>query len=143
MVVRVVIDTNVFVSAVMSADGTAREVLRLALNGDAVPIFGNALFTEYEDVLARDELFKGSRIGPDERDRLFDAILSVARWVRVYYLWRPNLPDEADNHLVELAVAGGARTIITGNTRDVARGELRFEDLDVVTPARFLKDYRS
>ena len=36
------------------------------------------------------------------------SLISRRTWVRVYYLWRPNLPDEADNHLVELAVAGNA-----------------------------------
>ena len=43
-----------------------------------------------------------------ERRALFDALLSVSEWIKVYYLWRPNLPDEGDNHLIELAVAGGA-----------------------------------
>ena len=139
---RVVLDTNVFVSAILSADGAARQVLRQALRGEIVPLFGNALFAEYEDVLGREELFAASPIGPDQREALLDAILSVAVWVRVYYLWRPNLPDEADNHLIELAVAGGASAIVTGNTRDVAAGALRFDGLSVLTPARFLKENR-
>ena len=33
--------------------------------------------------------------------------------------WRPNLPDEADNHLIELGVA--AQAIVTRNLRDVSR----------------------
>lgn len=43
---RVVIDTNIFVSAVMNADGAPRAVLRLALRGEILPLFGNALFSE-------------------------------------------------------------------------------------------------
>jgi len=39
---------------------------------------------------------------------------------RIYFLWRPNLRDEADNHLVELAVAGGAQAVVTRNKRDFA-----------------------
>ncbi len=49
------------------------------------------------------------------------------------------LPDEADNHLVELALAGGADAIVTNNVRDVRRGELAFPDLQILTPAQFLK----
>jgi predicted nucleic acid-binding protein len=36
----------------------------------------------------------------------------------VYHAWRPNLPDEADNHLLELAVAAQADAIVTRNLRD-------------------------
>lgn len=59
--------------------------------------------------------------------------------MRVYYGWRPNLPDEADNHLVELAVAGGAAAIVTHNVRDVRRGDLVFNALRVLTPAECLE----
>ena len=59
-------------------------------------------------MLARSEPFLRSPISDRERDALLAALISRCTWVRVYYLWRPNLPDEADNHLVELAVAGNA-----------------------------------
>jgi predicted nucleic acid-binding protein len=59
--------------------------------------------------------------------------------VRIYFLWRPNLPDEADNHIVELAIAGGAEVIVTNNTSDLRGGELSFPQLQVLTPAQFLK----
>lgn len=133
-----VIDTNVLVSAVLSEGGAARAVLRLCLHGKALPLIGQALFTEYEDVFARDVPFIRSSLPREERDALLDAFLSVCRWVRVSYLWRPNLPDEADNHLVELAVAGGASAIVTGNARDLATGELRFGRLRVLSPAAYL-----
>jgi predicted nucleic acid-binding protein len=51
-------------------------------------------------------------------------------------LWRPNLPDEADNHLIELALAGNADTIVTTNTKDLAHGELRFPGLKILSPAK-------
>ncbi|MFT3802452.1 MAG: PIN domain-containing protein [Burkholderiaceae bacterium] len=62
------------------------------------------------------------------------------RWVRIYFGWRPNLPDEADNHLFELAVAGGASTIISRNLKDLQRGELRFDGLQTQTPEQFLQE---
>ena len=67
------------------------------------------------------------------------ALAKVGRWVTVYYRWRPNLPDEADNHLIELAWAGGATAIVTHNVRDVRRGELLLNGLRVLTPAECLE----
>lgn len=53
---------------------------------------------------------------------LFDAFLACTQLVEVYYR---NLPDESDNHVLELAVAAGSATILTFNRRDFSRGELR------------------
>lgn len=75
----------------------------------------------------------------NERDALLDAFFQACDWIRIAYLWRPNLPDESDNHVMELAVAGGATAIITNNVRDFRSGELAFPDIHVCTPARFLK----
>ena len=79
-----------------------------------------------------------SPLTPRECRDLFAAFLSVAEWVKVYFLWRPNLPDEADNHLVELALAGTAETIVTHNLGDLQKGELHFPGLKIVTPRQFI-----
>ena len=57
-----------------------------------------------------------------------------------YYLWRPNLPDEADNHLIELAVAGGASHIVTGNLKDFRNAQLSFPHLHIVSANDYLKE---
>ena len=134
-------DTNVFVAATSSASGASREVLRRCLLGRYEPLMGQALFAEYEAVLARPNLFHRSPISARERDALWEALISRCTWVRVYYLWRPNLPDEADNHLVELAIAGNAEAIVTHNTRDFERTELRFQELRIVTPGALIVEH--
>ena len=73
----------------------------------------------YEDVLGRAELFHESRLTSSERVELLDIFLATCRWTRIHFGWRPNLPDEGDNHLAELAVAGGASHIVTRNLRDL------------------------
>lgn len=134
------VDTNVLVSAILSPDGAAREVLRRCLAGHAQPLVGNALFLEYEDALAREELFTAASITSNDRAELLEAFLSVCEWLDITFLWRPNLPDESDNHLIELAIAGNAESIITGNTRDFATGELVFDSMRVITPGNWLKE---
>ena len=136
---RVVIDTNVLVSAILSTDGAAREVLRRCLRGEAQPLIGNALFLEYEEILSREELLAAAPIGSEDRTALLDAVLSVCRWVNISFLWRPNLPDESDNPLIEPAVAGNADWILTGNTREIAAGELAFGTFRIGTPRAWLQ----
>jgi len=54
-------------------------------------------------------------------------------------LWRPNLKDEDDNFLIELALAGNSQTIVTNNVKDLEAAELRFEDLRILTPQQILR----
>ena len=136
---RIVVDTNVFIGACLGA-GASNTVVAQCLNGHAVPLLGNALFAEYEDVLARSTLFAKSRLHAAERDELFDIFAATCEWIRVYCQWRPNLRDESDNHLIELAIAGNAQYIVTRNIRDLVSGQLAFPHLKVVTPERYLKD---
>ena len=140
MVDRIVVDTNVPVSAMLSPDGAARDVLRRCLTGRARPLIGNALFLEYEDVLSRDPPFAAARVGPADRAALLDAFLAACEWIDIAFLWRPNLPDESDNRLVELAIAGNAACIVTGDIRHLAAGELAFEGLRIALPGDWLKE---
>ena len=140
---KVVIDTNILVGALLRDGGACRAVLRLCLEGQLQPLVGVALFAEMEDVLSRSSLFRSSVLDQAEREDLFAAFLSVTAWVPIYYSWRPNLRDEADNHVVELAVAGNATYIITQNRRDFASMELQFPDLKIATAAEFLENWRA
>ena len=109
------------------------------MTGQYDPVLGPALLAEYEDLLGRADLFADSVLSPKERSEVFDGFLSRCRWVEVFYAWRPNLPDEADNHLIELAVAAQTHAIVTRNLRDVSRGELKFPSLRVLTPEQCLE----
>lgn len=140
---RVVLDTNILVSALLSGGGAPRQLLRICFEGALTPLIGAALFAEYEDVLGRDDVFKRSALNAVERDAVFDALMSVSVWTPVYYLWRPNLPDAGDDHLVELAVAGGAEWIATANLRDLGRGELRFPGLNIGTAGDLLEAWET
>lgn len=94
--IPVVIDTNVLVAGLRSGGGASRAVLRRALGGGLQPLFGNALWMEYQDLLGRPVW--GDATTADERRDVLAALAQQGRWVTVYYGWRPNLPDEADIH---------------------------------------------
>lgn len=132
-----VLDTSVLVSALRSTGGASREVIRRVLLGQLQPLFANALWLEYEDVLGRD--IWTSQTTSVERRQILMALARSGRWVTIHYGWRPNLPDEKDNHLIELAVAGSAAAIVSHNVRDLAHGELVFSPLRIMTPAQLLE----
>lgn len=136
------IDTNVFVTALRTGDTTStisRALLRATLTGRYIPLFGNALWHEYEDLLGRGEVWT-NKTSHAERENMLRALAAVGEWVTIYYGWRPNLPDEGDNHLIELAVAGNAEAIVTYNKKDLARGQLAWPDLRILSPSECLEE---
>ena len=137
--IRAILDTNIFIGACLGT-GAAHRVLALAIDGAIHAVMGAALFSEHEDVLGRSELFENCRLNQDERSELLDIYIAQTDWVRIYFGWRPNLRDEGDNHLIELAVAAGAGLIITRNVRDFKNMELSFPSIRIITPEDFLKE---
>ena len=143
---RILLDSDVLVAAMLGA-GAASRLVGAVLEGRFEPLMGPALYAEHEAVLGRERLFARCRLSAAEREELFDIYLAHCRWTKVYYLWRPNLRDEADNHLVELAVAGGAQAIfgitpdltclgkIIGGGLPVGAYGGRAELMDLVAPA--------
>ncbi|MFN7299643.1 MAG: putative toxin-antitoxin system toxin component, PIN family, partial [Pseudanabaena sp.] len=65
--------------------------------------------------------------------------MSVCQWIDIYYLWRPNLRDEADNHLIELAIAGNAQIIATKNIKDFLNSDLIFPNLSILKPEQIVR----
>lgn len=135
---KIVVDTSVFISALIGPHGPSRALVRRCLLGDYVPLMGNALFAEYESVIGRPSVVEKSPLNATEITDLLAAFLSVCEWINVYYLWRPNLRDEGDNHLIELAVAGNAIAIATNNLRDFQGADLLFPSLLITTPEQML-----
>ena len=135
----IVVDTNIFVSALLNPAGACGETMARCFQQRYHPLMGTSLYLEYEDLLSRQYLFTNTLTSPKEREQFFDDFLSICRWVKVYYSWRPNLKDEADNHLIELAVAGGADAIITKNIKDFRQSNLLFPEISILNPFQTLE----
>jgi predicted nucleic acid-binding protein len=100
---------------------------------------GNALFSEYESVIQRSEILANCPLTSAEISAFLASFMSVSQWIYIYYLWRPNLKDEADNHLIELAVAGNAQIIATHNIKDFQNAELLFPNLSILKPEEIIR----
>ena len=138
MVIKIVIDTSVFISALISSQGASRELLRHCLLLRYQPLMGNALFCEYEQVINRDEILRSCPLSLKEIQTLMASFISICEWTQIYYLWRPNLKDEADNHLIELAIAGNAKIIATNNIKDFKQTQLIFPYLLIKKPSEII-----
>jgi uncharacterized protein len=139
MAIKIVVDTSVFVSALIGPSGPSREVIRQCLQGKYLPLMGLNLFCEYESVVFRESVLAQCLLSREEILKLLKAFLSVCEWVNIYYLWRPNLRDEADNHLIELAIAGNSRFLVTNNLKDFQNTQLLFPNLLTTNPHELLR----
>ncbi len=137
---KIVIDTNVLIGALIGKQYSAnRRLIELCFQEKFQPLINNTLFGEYEEVFNRQEIISKSPYSEEEANELFDAFLSICQWTKIYYLWRPNLVDENDNYLVELAVAGNAEIIATHNLKDLKNAELKFPQIQILPPQEVIK----
>jgi uncharacterized protein len=109
---RLVIDTNIVVSAALKPDGLQRTVLLLAITKPARLYVTDAILEEYREVLARPEL----KIRKGVRQQLLQLIRSHSQRVK------PSRPiqmtsDPDDNRFLECADAARADYLVTGNQR--------------------------
>ncbi len=62
----IVLDTSVFISALLGPSGASRAVLRACLKRQVHPLMGTALFLEYESLMARETLFTRCQLRRNE-----------------------------------------------------------------------------
>ena len=136
---KIVVDTNVLIGALIGKKyGANRKLIEYCFTGRFRPLINTTLFIEYEDVASREEIVSKSPYSITEVQELFDAFYNVCQWIKIYYLWRPNLPDENDNYLVELAVAGNAEAIVTHNIKDFQNSQLKFPNIQIKLPQEMI-----
>jgi putative PIN family toxin of toxin-antitoxin system len=110
--VRVVLDTNVLLSACLKPAGLEAQVVEMAISGAVEACVTSAVLDEYADVLRRDK-FRAYR---DRAEAILAAIEACT--VRVVPLESSTAAlDEDDNRFLECAAAAGSEYLITGNLR--------------------------
>ena len=107
--IRVVVDTNILVSALLQPKGLPAAVLILALSGQVELCISEAVLDEYEEVIRRPHLKRD----PAVVERAIQAIRKVGRWVKpAMHIDACGDPD--DNMFLECAQARNADYLVTG-----------------------------
>lgn len=109
---RLVLDTNIVISAALKPNGIQRTVVLLAMAKPAHWYVSAAILAEYRDVLARPEL----RIARGSQRQLLQYIKLHAHLVRPQRRLQVT-PDPGDNIFLECADAARADYLVTGNLR--------------------------
>jgi putative PIN family toxin of toxin-antitoxin system len=141
VIVRIVLDTASFVTAVRSSDGAAGEVLRMIFREEIVPLMDLKLGLEYRDVALRSEHIRASALSKREILELIEAMEAFAEPVEVVMKTRPMSPDPSDDMVLDVAINGRAEALITNNTKHFARAGKRFA-IPVLSPAELLEKMR-
>lgn len=123
---RLVLDTDVIVAAMRSPSGASAALLEAALDGRVQLLANVALVLEYEAVCKREEHRSAAGLDLAQVGVFVDAVAALAEPVESHFIWRPQLKDPADEMVLEAAVNGRARAIVTFNRRDFGSVPGRF-----------------
>jgi len=139
----VTVDTNVIFSGLFSKKGASHFILNLILEEKIKLAISAQTYFEYYDVLSRTKSLDELKLSIAEIEDFLDLLALLAQKYNIYYLLRPNLPDENDNIFVECAFASNSEFLISGNTKDFRKGELKGFNFNLVTPSEFYKIWRN
>ena len=128
--IRVVIDTNVLVSALLTSGGLPEAVINLAISGVVQWCASESVLAEYEDVVKRPRLAIDAGKAADAMARIRAIVSIVSPAVRV-----AAASDSDDNHFLECAEAVHAHYLVTGNIRHFPEV---WKETRIVTPREFI-----
>jgi putative PIN family toxin of toxin-antitoxin system len=135
---RIVLDTNVIVSALIS-DGIPFQIIsELVFEKKVSVCISGSVFEEYIEVSGRSKFFKFLNF-KDKADTFISKIEELAE------KYSPDiklnlLTDESDNKFLELSIFANVEFLITGNTNDFT--EKKYQNVNVVTPREYWDEHK-
>lgn len=128
---KLVLDTNVLVSAMLTPFGGPSRIIELISSGEITLLLDQRIFLEYKTVLSRERFKIPLRSQNIILDRLYEKAFFVMASPLSFAL-----PDPEDNMFVEVAVAGRADALITGNKKHFPSSTVK--EVLICSPSEFL-----
>jgi putative PIN family toxin of toxin-antitoxin system len=133
---NIVLDTNVFVSGLLTPFGPSGEIVRMVFAGELTLCIDARIMSEYREVLYRPKF----KFDKDHISLLLDFIELYGHVVSGLPL-KKRLPDQDDEPFLEVAIAGNVRPLITGNTAHFPLSAR--EGIEIYSPSEFLEYFRA
>jgi putative PIN family toxin of toxin-antitoxin system len=130
-VIRVVLDTNIIVSALLQPVGPPAQIFLLAIGSSVQFCISGKVYAEYAEVVRRPRL----RINENTIAATLRTMREKGYWVKPTATVRA-CSDSDDDIFLECAQAGKANYLVTGNTKHFP---ISWLNTQIVTPRSFLE----
>ena len=134
---RIVLDTNILVSALVAARGAPAQILARCQMGELTLLLSPDLMAELARVLHYPALRKRLTYNDDQIARYLALLMEIG----VMLTPLPGAPfvadDPDDDKFVALALAGGARYLVSGDDHLLRLGQVHA--IAILKPATFLR----
>jgi putative PIN family toxin of toxin-antitoxin system len=127
---KIVLDTNVIVSALINTNGIPGMILALVLNGKVKILYDNRIIFEYVDVLSRKDFGFSEEIIHD----MMDYFRSDGEFINAEYT-NIKFTDDTDKKFYEVFKSGEAEYLITGNIKHFPK------ENGIIIPKEFFEKY--
>ncbi|MBI2653921.1 putative toxin-antitoxin system toxin component, PIN family [Candidatus Woesearchaeota archaeon] len=128
----VVLDTNIFISAVFW-EGKPYKIVKKAINQEIIVFISQDIIEEIKKVLARDFMLEKQEI-----DNIVDAVAYFTRFIEPKEKVKVVKEDPDDDRIIECALACGAEFIATQNKHLLKLN--KFRNIKIVSPEEFLEN---
>jgi len=129
---KIVLDTNVLVSGLLTPFGPSGKIVRMVSAGELILYIDARILSEYQDILHRPKF----KFNKDHISIFLDFIKLYGQFVSSLPL-KNRLPDPDDEPFLEVAIAGKVQSLITGNI--VHYPPAFREGIEIFSPSEFLE----
>lgn len=133
---KVVIDTNVLISALIGPTSVPAQVLDLIASQTIMPFMSAETQSELYRVLGYKKIQKALEITPEKAQELAESIVLNCQMIHSDMAVMVIEEDESDNRYIEVALAAKAAYVITGDHHLLKLEE--YSGIEILTPAQFL-----
>ncbi|MBI2142049.1 putative toxin-antitoxin system toxin component, PIN family [Candidatus Woesearchaeota archaeon] len=135
--VRVVLDTNVIVSAAISEEGNPARVFQLILLGMIENVTTQQIIDEIKEVFERPRIAR--LISAEGKEFVISNFEKSSIKVMAKSKFDVIKDDSDDNKFIEAAIDGGADYIISGDAH--LQELIKFRNIIIFSPKEFLDDF--